>query len=95
MQAKCLSVLGGQLKLLVFWTFLKRIGLRIFAAGASLQTASWFYGLDDVVRLWLLDHRLFTTMCLIIYIIWDYLMYGGRDAEFYLQLKGKTERRKK
>jgi hypothetical protein len=82
-------------KLAVFVIFFKRIAVRVFTAAAALQTFSWLYGWDEVVRAWLLDHNVFTTICLIGYIIWDYLLYGGRDAEYFIELRNKTERRKK
>jgi hypothetical protein len=69
--------------------------VRIITGAAALQTFSWLYGQDELVRLWLVQHNLFTTICLIVYIIWDYLLYGGRDAEYYVALRNKTDRRKK
>lgn len=78
-----------------FWRFLKRIFWRLVEIGAAIQVLAWFLGIDDIVRQWLLDHQILVSAGILIYIGWDFLMYGGKEAAYYEELKERTPRKRK
>ena len=52
-------------------------------------------GIDDVVRLWLGEHQGYVFAGIVLYGLYDYLMYGAKEAEYYDELKRRTPRKPK
>ena len=77
------------------WRFLKKICVRVIGFIVIAQALTWAMGIDDVVRQWLAEHQIYTFVAVILYGLWDYLIYGGKEAEYYEELKRRTPRKPK
>lgn len=75
--------------------FLKKVFIRVLAFSAGTQALAWLMGVDEQVRLWLVEHRLWVVAGIIIYVLWDYMWYGGKEAAYYEELKKRRPRKLK
>lgn len=77
------------------WRFLTRIFGRVLTFAVTIQTFAWFMGVDEDVRQWLGEHRIWVAGGIIFYGLWDYMLYGGKEAAYYEELKRRMPRKPK
>lgn len=77
-----------------FFTYVKDVGLRIAGLLAFIQGISWIYKVDEDVHNWSGEHLDLVTIGLILYISWDYLMWGNIKIRRDIELQSKRRKRK-
>lgn len=72
--------------------FLKGIGksfLRLFYIVGILETFSWLYDEDKVVHGFTRNNKGLVTLILVVYLLYDYLIYGLIQSSFENEYESK------
>jgi hypothetical protein len=72
------------------WRWVYAVGIHFIAFFAFLQTFSYAFGFYDELYLILKSNRMLVVGGVVVYAVFHYLMYGGREVAYYSRYRKKV-----